>query len=142
MARVTPRHFLAIVIGLLVVAGAFSAIGGAVTVRKEALTAVSPGLIAFDSDRGNNTDIYVMNADGTSQTRLTTNTAYDTNPSWSPDGTKVAFVRTPAYYGNADIYLMNADGSGQSQITTSAADDTAPSWSPDSSQIAFVRTQA
>src|SRR3990172_8737483 len=54
------------------------------------------GLIAFDTDRTNNLpstrEIFVMNADGTGQTRLTFNTASDVYPSWSPDETKIVFV--------------------------------------------------
>ena len=49
-------------------------------------------MIAFTSDRENgNFDIYVMNADGSGQTRLTDDPADDFNPSWSPDGGKIAF---------------------------------------------------
>jgi len=48
--------------------------------------------IAFWSDRDGNSDIYVMNADGSEQTRLTDNSASDQEPAWSPDGRRVAFV--------------------------------------------------
>src|SRR5262245_47902418 len=50
--------------------------------------------IVFGSSRGGNTDIWVMDAAGNAQTRLTTNPAPDTFPAWSPDGTKIAFVST------------------------------------------------
>src|SRR5688572_845446 len=56
------------------------------------------GQIAFESDRDNVGgegptlwEIYVMNADGSGQTRLTNNAASDIEPSWSPDSTKIAF---------------------------------------------------
>src|SRR3990172_7831398 len=83
------------------------------------------GLIAFESDRDGNREIYVMNADSTSQTRLTNNPASDINPSWSPDGTKIAFESTRD--GNDQIYVMNADGTSQTRITTNTA--SYPSWS-------------
>ena len=47
--------------------------------------------IAFTSHRDGNYEIYVMNADGSDQTRLTTSPANDVDPAFSPDGTKVAF---------------------------------------------------
>ena len=56
-----------------------------------------------------------MNADGSGQQNLTRNVGRDASPAWSPDGEKIAFVRT-ATRGNstrARIYVMNADGSGQ-----------------------------
>ncbi len=76
-----------------------------------------------------------MNADGTGQTQLTSNTASDTNADWSPDGTKIAYQSDVD--GDFDVYVMNADGSGQTQLTNDPLFDSAPSWSPDGSKIAF-----
>jgi len=47
-----------------------------------------------ESDRDGGPQIYKMNADGTGLTRLTNNAALDTEPAWSPDGTKIAFAST------------------------------------------------
>ena len=57
------------------------------------------GKIAFISDRDGNREIYVMNADGTNQVRLTNNSVVDDHPTWSPDGTKIAFVSQRASGG-------------------------------------------
>ena len=69
-----------------------------------------------------------MQADGSGQTRLTSNTADDYGPSWSPDGKRIAFYSTRD--GNYEIYVMQADGSGQTRLTSNTADDNGPSWSP------------
>ena len=76
-----------------------------------------------------------MNSDGSGQTQLTNNDAADVNPSWSPDGEKIAFA-SEGEDGNSQIYVMNAeDGSNVTRL----ADGSSPSWSPDGEKIAFSR---
>ena len=81
------------------------------------------------------TEIFVMAADGSGLMRLTNNTTTDEQPSWSPDGERIAFSSRPD--GNFEIYVMNADGSAQTRLTDDPAQDEQPSWSPDGRQIAF-----
>ena len=88
--------------------------------------------VAFVSEENGNMDIYVIKADGTGKTRLTTSTGQDRAPSWSPDGTKIAFYSDRG--GANAIYTMNADGSSQ----TSIGEGYAPAWSPNGSTIAFT----
>ncbi len=102
--------------------------------------------IAFQSKRdGNmntevyNTEVYTINADGSEETRLTDNPAYDAFPSWSPDGKKITFASSRD--GNMNIYVMNADGSEQTRLTNNSAPDLMPSWSPDGKKIAFQTTR-
>ena len=76
-----------------------------------------------------------MDADGSNQKRLTSNSASDTSPVWSPDGTKIAFVSYRD--GNNEIYVMNSDGSNQTRLTNNETFDVSPVWSPDGSKIAF-----
>ena len=78
-----------------------------------------------------------MNADGSGQTRLTSNSVGDYEPAWSTDGAKIAF--TSEGDGKTEIYVMNADGTGQTNLTNNDGYDSAPSWSPDGRQIAFVK---
>jgi Tol biopolymer transport system component len=80
-------------------------------------------------------EVYVMTADGSGQTNLTNNAAFDGTNTWSPDGTKIAFVSDRD--GNSEIYVMNADGSGQTRLTNNAAIESFPDWSPDGTKMAF-----
>jgi len=97
------------------------------------------GRIAFASYRGGSHGIYVMNADGTGVTRLTSGFG-DLGPSWSPDGSKIAFSSWRDGGGD-EIYVMNADGTGQTRLTYGLEKYAwAPSWSPDGSKIAFAST--
>src|SRR5262249_6715652 len=101
-------------------------------------TVVANGLIAFTTDRDSgNWEIYTMKADGTGLTNLTQNAATHEYPTWSPDGTQIAF--TTNRDGNREIYVMNADGTGLTNLTQNAADDSDPVWSPYGNQIAFTR---
>jgi dipeptidyl aminopeptidase/acylaminoacyl peptidase len=68
--------------------------------------------------------------------RLLLNYGADQNASYSPDGTKIAFMNN--YDGDYEICLMNADGTGVKQLTKNSALDAYPTWSPDGSRIAFT----
>jgi dipeptidyl aminopeptidase/acylaminoacyl peptidase len=77
-----------------------------------------------------------MNADGSEQTNISNNPAFDGYPHWSPDGKKIAFM-TSRDGINYEIYVMNADGTSQTRLTNNADLDAEPSWSPDGTKIAF-----
>ncbi len=64
--------------------------------------------IAFQTSREGNTEIYLMNADGSGLTNLTRHDSLDYHPSGSLDGTKITFVS--GRDGNREIYVMDADG--------------------------------
>jgi Tol biopolymer transport system component len=90
----------------------------------------SPGgtQIAFYSYRDGNGEIYVMNSDGSGQTRLTNNFAEDNSPAWSPDGRQIAFASNRD--GNFEIYVMKADGTDQARLTHTRFGEYEPAWRP------------
>jgi TolB protein len=95
--------------------------------------------IAFESSRaGRSSEIYVMEADGRNQTRLTHDFGDNRDPTWSPDGRHIAYI------GHWDIvswniHVIDSDGKNQRLLTKKGWDQD-PTWSPDSERIAFSGT--
>jgi serine/threonine protein kinase len=94
------------------------------------------GAIAFVSARQGNEEIYVMNADGSSVSRLTENPAGDLDPAWRPDDSRIAFSSDRD--GDFEIYTMNQDGTGVTKLTDDNHGYFGPSWSPDGQHLAFA----
>ena len=97
----------------------------------------------FIGEGGLSSEIYVMDADGGNQQNLTDNDFYDTHPSWSPDGERIAFAsrRDGHFIGegglSSEIYVMDADGKNTRRLTNNRKSDWSPSWSSDGKWIAF-----
>jgi Tol biopolymer transport system component len=91
--------------------------------------------IAFQSDRGGDQDIWVINIDGSGLTNLTNSPSQDEHPAWSPNGTQIAF--TSRRGGVRDVWVMGADGSNPVNLTNTGDRDRYPMWSPDGTRIAF-----
>jgi Ca2+-binding RTX toxin-like protein len=79
-----------------------------------------------------------MDADGSRQRRLTTNDLIDGNPSWSPDGTRIAIERCCSA-GSSEIYAIDVTTGLEVNLSvTTAVHEFDPSWSPDGTRIAYV----
>ena len=94
--------------------------------------------ILFSSDRDGNREIYIMDMDGSNQTRLTNNPSRDHKPNWSPDGSKIVFNSNRD--GKYEIYIMDRNGSNLKQLTDNPignsqfSPNTYPLFSPDGSK--------
>ena len=102
------------------------------------------GLIAFvmgPDEWGSGGGIHLIKADGSgAPLMLSWHPTFDIHPSWSPDGSQIAFesFRDDQNGEFLDIYTMNADGSGLTRLTNTDARYETPDWSPDGSQIALA----
>jgi Tol biopolymer transport system component len=122
---------------------------------KDFLPAFSPdgNAIVFSSDRDGDFELYCLASslvpdacgptdqmiDGRPLRRLTDEPASDTDPAFSPDGSRIAFATNRD--GNFEIYTMTLDGTELRRLTNNPADDFSPVWSPNGTAIAFVSTR-
>ena len=95
--------------------------------------------IAFSSTRDGNSEIYVMDIDGRHHVRLTANPARDYDPSWCPNGDRIAFV-SDRDNGVDQIYVMHSDGRVLMGLTKEST-HIEPAWSPNGEKIVYVRNQ-
>ncbi|MBI4260567.1 MAG: PD40 domain-containing protein, partial [Actinobacteria bacterium] len=107
------------------------------------------GRVAYENSAQGDTDIHVVNADGTGDVNVTpgTPTSQELDPAWSPDGARIAFISDRVTDtnpdGNLELFVMNADGTDVMQLTVTEAalggfvQTYAPTWSPDGGTIAF-----
>jgi hypothetical protein len=104
------------------------------------------GKIAYISDKdrngetcydecNTNGELYVMDANGSHQTRLTrTDTINESAPTWSPDGTRIAYFRDASERGSF-IVTVGADGSCPVRITAAGGEDRFPAWQPQADRL-------
>jgi TolB protein len=99
--------------------------------------------IAFVSGRSGPQQIYRMNIDGGDVERLTNGEGEASNPSWNPDGQKLAFSWTRGYAtGNWNLFWMDVASRNFVQLTHSEGRNENPSWAPDGVHIVFMSTRS
>jgi TolB protein len=96
-----------------------------------------------DGEEEFNSDIYVMNADGSGVEQVTSGAAYDHSPAFFPSGDKIAFIRDSRRHGT-DIFTINLDGTGRTNLTDSPTFfeeslAVSPEISPGEVKIAYSR---
>jgi len=89
-----------------------------------------------DTSHAANGEIFIMDADGTNEKRLTFKKGYDSGAKFSPDGKRIAFYG-PTEDKNFELFIMNSDGSNVINLTNDVLEDYSPSWSPDGKWIAY-----
>ena len=80
-------------------------------------------------------DIYKVPAQGGTAVQLTTQTSYEANPVWSPDGKQIAFASDRN--GNFDLFIMPADGGAARRLTYHSASEIPSAFTPDGKYVFF-----
>jgi len=86
-------------------------------------------------------ELYIADADGSAERKLSSGSDFEYNASFSADGNWIVFTSERDAHGQADLYRMRPDGSGRERLTDSAAMDDQAVLSPDGTQLAFVSTR-
>jgi TolB protein len=94
--------------------------------------------IVFESDREGTQQIYMMNADGSNQRRISFGDGRYATPVWSPDGKYLAFTKQGS--GRFALGVMNPDGGGE-RLLTEGFHNEGPTWAPNSRVIMFFRDE-
>jgi Tol biopolymer transport system component len=94
----------------------------------------APGCPVFPSCLARH--VMLMNADGSGIRQVTSGPNFDFRPTWSPDGSKLAFERDSDVFSHTAIYTVNRDGTGLSKVVNVACCPD-PAWSTDGTKIAF-----
>jgi WD40 repeat protein len=107
-------------------------------VSAHATVSAPNGKLAFAEAVGNQNRLVVANVDGTGQRVLAGLPTPVSQPRWSPDGSRIAFVA--GSYSLAELYVVDSDGTNLTRLTRNdAIPDKSPSWTPDGRSIVYQR---
>jgi TolB protein len=129
-----------VVAGTVVVVLAVSCSGPAKVARPSPSTTTgsAPGELVFAAALHDNQDLYIAVPGSDRLTRITTDHAADGVPVWSPDGSKLAFVRF-SQDGSSRLHVVNADGTDDHLVTKQAVGaEILPTWSHDGRRLVFA----
>ena len=117
----------------------------AASVVPEVFIGGGAGQIAFASDRTGLPQIFLVDLKGESAFQVTNMQGGACQPSWSPDGLRIAFISpckgNEDIYTNTSLHVINADGSGLTTLDASPGGNFDPAWSPDGKTIAFTSSR-
>ena len=141
--RARTRRIQSVALAVVVIAGSLAGVAVLRSVFRETGPGIGPasdvrnGVIVYSEVRNAGQHLWVVNPNASGARQLTTDaSASDTDPSISPDGRTVAFVRTGA--DGSSICLIEIDGTGLREFSPLDVSAVAPSWSPDGTKIAFA----
>lgn len=104
-----------------------------------AVTLPHTGVLALESDRGGDWDIYLFDMDSRRFFNLTHVAGEEYAPAWSPDGARLAFHADRDGDGRAELYVIDADGRRLQALDVRAGHNWRPVWSPDGQALVFIR---
>jgi hypothetical protein len=104
--------------------------------------------VLFASDRDGDFDLFMSNLDGSDAVPITSNTAFDGDPTFSPDGSQAVFVSSRD--GNRDLFLLDVEDCNPAdpstceprRLTATPEDESSPDFSPDGESVVFSRNTA
>src|SRR5437016_7102050 len=96
------------------------------------------GLLAYSRQVHGVEHLFVIQPKGTGRRQLTAGTTSDSDPAWSPDGSKVAFTRRYPGTGHRAVFVVNANGAALRRITPANLEAAEPAWAPGGKRLAFA----
>ena len=100
-----------------------------------AVTPTATGSVVVTRLADGDKDLYLRELGTGDERLLVPDVGQEHSAVYSPDGTKIAFVRETA--GNAEVYVVNADGTGLVNVSDHIETDLNPAWTPDSASVVF-----